>query len=183
MEIFGGSTLPNIDAKSITGCADSGVKFTIKPLIPRSVMNVQWKPWLTPVSVNTTPDLSKAWRMARALFGTGLRRPRSKSATVDTATPARVANSCWDQPTRLRAARTCSSLGAISDCIKSPCQLKNMMSYYFFVDLSCQAYSPPWLSKVSSVAFVEDASAANNWMRPYTSGDCLLGIDGRLFHP
>ena len=44
--------------------------------------------------------------MAAALFGTGVRAARSKSATVDWETRAAAASSCWDQARRARAALT-----------------------------------------------------------------------------
>ena len=60
----------------------------------------------TPPAVNWTPLPSSASRIAVALFGTGVRAARSKSATVDWDTRAAAASSCCDQASRARAALT-----------------------------------------------------------------------------
>ena len=64
-------------------------------------------PTTAPVSRNRISAPSSASRMACALFAIGVRRPRSKSATVEVATPAALARSCCDHANSARAARTC----------------------------------------------------------------------------
>src|SRR5437899_3042192 len=84
-------------------------------------------PLTAPPSGNEIPARSNAARMASAFWGTGVRRPRSKSATVDVAMLALVARSCWDHARSARAARAWagvrSGVGA---------ELGFFMSYYLY---------------------------------------------------